>query len=97
MADKDLEITNNLEKISWLEDKINNLNMKIDEDKEQHKKETEQLKKLYFQKYPDSQSLDNKKDCDKCKKKDELEKEVSMYSAISSICCLEIQVILCKT
>ncbi|KAK9696546.1 putative coiled-coil domain-containing protein [Popillia japonica] len=45
MADKDLEITNNLEKISWLEDKINNLNMKIDEDKEQHKKETEQLKK----------------------------------------------------
>ncbi|KAK9737372.1 Brain and reproductive organ-expressed protein (BRE) [Popillia japonica] len=93
MADKDLEITNNLEKISWLEDKINNLNMKIDEDKEQHKKETEQLKKLYFQKYPDSQSLDNKKDCDKCKKKDELEKEVTFWKQESERWSTECEVL----
>ncbi|KAI4468227.1 smooth muscle myosin heavy chain-related [Holotrichia oblita] len=93
MADKDLEITNNLEKICWLEDKINSLNMKIDEDKEVYKKETEQLKKLYFQKYPDSESLDNKKECDRCKKKEELEKEITFWKQESERWSTECEVL----
>lgn len=79
MADKDLEITNNLEKINWLEDKVNSLELRIHEEKELYKKEVEDLKGFYLQKYADSPVIDIRKDCEKCKKKEELEKEVCQF------------------
>ncbi|GJQ66046.1 hypothetical protein Trydic_g4134 [Trypoxylus dichotomus] len=76
LADKDLEVTSNLEKIRWLEDKVTSLQTKIDEDRDVHKKEMEQLKDSYIQKYADNELEENRKECDKCKKKEELEKEI---------------------
>ncbi|KRT81363.1 hypothetical protein AMK59_6219, partial [Oryctes borbonicus] len=79
LADKDLEITNNLEKIHWLEDKVTSLQAKIDENQEVHKKEIERLEESYLQKYVNNDLEEDRKECDKCKKKEELEKQIMFW------------------
>lgn len=82
MVDKDLEITNNTEKIHWLEDKLDKLQSEIVELKATHNRELEAAKKSSqnaIQKTANGDTTDCKRTCEKCKKTEELQKELTFW------------------
>ncbi|XP_022909819.1 protein phosphatase 1 regulatory subunit 21 [Onthophagus taurus] len=75
MDDKDLEISSNKEKIQWLEERVDKLQNDIIEIKNVHKIQLEQSKENSMK-----NSINKSTSfCDKCKKNDELQKELSYY------------------
>lgn len=77
LADKDIELSNNVEKITWLEEKISKLQENLVETESKYKENIEQIKQEIKDKESDSISLNS--NATKCEEADK-EKQALVIS-----------------